>query len=650
MKSTFLKKSVTILLVLLIILGNGFTALAATTNLEQYDHESQIPSSYGLSTLESQTFNRDSNSGIFDINFHDSDKKVDWEIKSGSRDNFRVKYVLVQGRSDKVNFYKYNESSDSTISDDDLRQYYTSYGIDRITVYYESIGNIKVIKYLDHEPNRLQLPVTFELRDAQGNKIEGTTSNGELIFTRLLHGTYTLKEIVPEGYKNIQNGECSVTVTQGTKVVKVINKKVGRLEVNKSIVHGDDADKAGIIFELYKLGSLDLVASGETDSEGNLLFDNLDPGFYNLKEVVPPGYESNLNELIQYPVVFNQTTKVPVVNTLITGGLKIIKTINSLEGNPQEGVSFKLYQGDVVKASGETNNEGILRFDGLVPGTYNLVEETPDGFESSIGESQSVQIIGRQTPFIYVVNTMITGDIEINKKDNDGNPQEGITFNLYPDQPADAMTTTVQTPWATGETDAQGVLRFEGLVPGNYLLEEEVPVGYDSSIDGMLPVTVIANESVDIDVVNTLITGNIKIIKTLNSEDGEPQEGITFELYNGDALVTTGETDTQGLLAFDELVPGEYQLKEVVPDGFESSIDGLRTVTVVGKQDTTINVVNTEIDAPEIDEPEEVIIEDEEMPIAPGKFPQTGGTPAFLFYGAGVGLTTLGTIIWKKRK
>ena len=49
----------------------------------------------------------------------------------------------------------------------------------------------------------------------------------------------------------------------------------------------------------------------------------------------------------------------------------------------------------------------------------------------------------------------------------------------------------------------------------------------------------------------------------LDTERGEPARGVTVELFRGDDLVATGETDDDGRiadLAGDELGPGAYRL------------------------------------------------------------------------------------------
>ncbi|MPW27194.1 LPXTG cell wall anchor domain-containing protein, partial [Alkalibaculum sp. M08DMB] len=235
------------------------------------------------------------------------------------------------------------------------------------------------------------------------------------------------------------------------------------------------------------------------------------------------------------------------------------------------------------------------------------------------------------------------------------------TFNLY--QNEEEVDSKV--------TDSEGIVVFEGLVPGEYFLEEIAPDGYESSIDGLLAVNVVGKEVSSVNVINSLITGGIEVIKTIDSIDGNPQEGVTFNLYQNEEEVDSKVTDSEGIVVFEGLVPGEYFLEEIVPDGYESSIDGLLAINVVGKEVNVVSVINTEIieiddeeiplgpiifpvdpkdDPKEIDDDKEVVIIDEEKtPLGGAKLPKTGSIPTVLFYGAGLALVLTGTILKKKK-
>ncbi|MFZ7133405.1 MAG: MSCRAMM family protein [Eubacteriales bacterium] len=576
MKSKFFKKSMTILLVLLIVLGSGFTSLAATSPDIIEDTES----------------------------------------------------AEVQG-------LECGPSPQGSIT---------------VT---KSIGSIAGPKQGDVE-FRL-----YKWQDAQWEFQEnGFTDNngwdkGSLTFDHLDIGRdgtqYKVEEVVPPGYTNKSNGEFEVTLSFINRVIikSVVNEEDGRIIVNKTFEDGASEEDNPVRFKLEKKKSKKIWEEVSTLDvvEGQAIFTGLAFGTYRLTEIGPDNYETYFDDDNIIELNKDHYEKVVgVTNKPLPGDLIITKTVVG-DGNGEEEDVFTLtlFNGEEeMDFSGTVVDGGVLTFEDVPAGSYTLKEtDMPDGYKSSFTEGQTVVINPNGTTEVEVTNTRI-GHLEVTKVINGGGASKsGVTFELYQGDGTD--------PVASGSTGSDGKYTFENLTVGSYTIKEtNVPTGYESSlgVNGK-EVAVIFNETTQTIVENTFITGDIRVIKTINTENGDPQKNVTFKLYNGEALVNTGQTDAQGIVIFEDLAPGNYQLVEEVPEGYESSIDESLTVTVVGKQTTDVNVVNAEIDDPD---DEEVIIEDEETPVAPGKFPQTGGTPAFLFYGAGIGLTTLGTMIRKKIK
>ncbi|MPW27304.1 hypothetical protein GC105_16180, partial [Alkalibaculum sp. M08DMB] len=386
----------------------------------------------------------------------------------------------------------------------------------------------------------------------EGELVQSKKTNnfGIIVFTNLPLGEYQLEEVVPDGYTSSIDGLMTITLSlkNRNETVKVVNTKIkyGNIEIIKKDNGGNP--QGDIEFELYS--GEDKVASGKTDDNGILKLNKLVVGEYQLKEIVPTGYESDLDDMTSVIVKNRKTTVINVINTLITGGIEVIKTIDSIDGDPQEDVTFNLYQNEEEVASGVTDSDGKVVFEGLVPGEYFLEEIAPDGYESSIDGLLAVDVVGKEVSSVNVINSLITGGIKVIKTIDsiDGNPQEDVTFNLYQNE----------EEVASGVTDSDGKVVFEGLVPGEYFLEEIAPDGYESSIDGLLAVDVVGKEVSSVNVINSLITGGIKVIKTIDSIDGNPQEGVTFNLYQNEEEVDSKVTDSEGIVVFEGLVPGEY--------------------------------------------------------------------------------------------
>lgn len=186
------------------------------------------------------------------------------------------------------------------------------------------------------------------------------------------------------------------------------------------------------------------------------------------------------------------------------GKICIEKTINSLDGDPQEGVMFELYRlrhfgWEKVEAK-DTESDGKVCFNGLVYDDYKVVEVVPDGYTSSWkGNEKQVKIDKwHKTINLEVVNTENPGHICIEKRESsvEGEPMQGILFTL-----------TCGETQIEGYTDVYGIVCFDQLEPGTYtLVEENVPNGYTTSLTAENnQITVGPGEEKSIVVINTKI-------------------------------------------------------------------------------------------------------------------------------------------------
>jgi uncharacterized surface anchored protein len=194
-------------------------------------------------------------------------------------------------------------------------------------------------------------------------------------------------------------------------VACVINKKVeppceyGSLLVKKTIDHEDGTPQDGVTFTLKKDGQI--IAQGTTGSNGEYLFSGLIPGDYTLEEGKVAGYV-NVKGLGTYTVdAGTDPTEAHVINTKETpdtGSLRVHKTINTENGDPQAGVKFKLRteDGELV-AQGTTGDDGEYFFSGLEPGRYILTEGDVDGYVNVSGLG-SYNVEPNEIEDAYVVN------------------------------------------------------------------------------------------------------------------------------------------------------------------------------------------------------------------------------------------------------
>ena len=255
----------------------------------------------------------------------------------------------------------------------------------------EVIGyTLKIIKVDALTGDTLKMAgIKFNIYDANTNEFITeaiTDDNGEIIIDNLSKGSYKIKEIdnqeIP-GYE-VNEEEIYFEIT-GEELITVEfpnNPVLGALKVLK--VNEDGNSLAGVTFGLYQSDGA-LVDIVVTDESGIALFENLQAGTYQLKELATiDGYllDETVHE-IELKLENNklETVTIKLVNYQPKGSLEIIKV--DTNNNPLPETEFVLYDSnrkEIKKA--KTNSEGKIIVDNLLLGKYYLEEITPaDGYQ-----------------------------------------------------------------------------------------------------------------------------------------------------------------------------------------------------------------------------------------------------------------------------
>ncbi len=114
-------------------------------------------------------------------------------------------------------------------------------------------------------------------------------------------------------------------------------------------------------------------------------------------------------------------------------------------------------------------------------------------------------------------------------------------------------------------TDSNGYFLFADLEAGEYLVMEEVPEGYYATSPAEVEIMLAAGEEKRVDFLNAekaRVSG-----EKLDSTTQEPVAGVKFVL-EGDDFYMELASDENGHFDFGWLMPGEYLLYEVVPEGW----------------------------------------------------------------------------------
>ncbi|MEG2984440.1 MAG: SpaA isopeptide-forming pilin-related protein, partial [Peptostreptococcaceae bacterium] len=198
---------------------------------------------------------------------------------------------------------------------------------------------------------------------------------------------------------------------------EVTTKKSPKVEIIK-VEKGDKAQKMLADAVYTVTDSNGKVIKDITTSSTNPITLELPYGSYKLVEkTAPKGYQIN-----KVPITFEVADNSKIVKvvaeddkTETTGKIIINKTNES--GSALSGATFNLVQDGKIVDTQTTNSKGVVSFDNIKQGSYQIVEvKAPEGY--NLAPRQVVKVEPDKTMNINIVDTKIKGKIEITKTDS----------------------------------------------------------------------------------------------------------------------------------------------------------------------------------------------------------------------------------------
>lgn len=446
----------------------------------------------------------------------------------------------------------------------------------------------------------------YLMKNGSPYKMGQTNGDGILIFTDMEPGLYTVQEMGRMDTEQLKYWilakSQNVTVVAGEdSTLTFVNEYVGMGTITK--VMADGSSPIGTQFKLsngvYTIGFYTVE-----NENGVVNLGQLQPGIYYVEEILPDGsiYKPENGVLQRFTVVAGETANVTFVNVLAVGHVSVTK--NAINGSA-EGWLIHLIDAQGNKVSeGYTNENGVVIFENLQPGTYSvkeighktMTEEQLSYWQMDL-DAKPVTVVAGETASATITNTQL-GKLIVNIAMEDGTSPEGWQFTAV-DANGDPI------PGSTFTVDASGTYPVGLLLPGTYTVTELIPDGslYACKSENPQTVQITAGETTIVSFVNNLRPGTITIHKT--NGDGEPLSGakILLEWLDNDvwkpvvysdtvipggcsaADLTDGWliSDEEGLLIFTGLHPGvQYRLTELeAPQGYVKLTESV----VIGKLD-----------------------------------------------------------------
>ena len=263
----------------------------------------------------------------------------------------------------------------------------------------------------------------------------------------------------------------------------------------------------------------------------------------------------------QDTVTFGQQVDDPVkgyINLMVSyGGAKIVKVS---EDGKVDGITFRI-QGNGIDKTVKTANGGVFQLDNLKPGAYTVTETEYAQYEPQ--EVRRVTVVSGQVSTVNFSNKLRRGDLTVKKTAEDG-LTGGMKFRLY----GTSLSGIEVNEYAV--TDKNGVATFKDVLIGTgYTLEEvDTPTRYvvPEKQTAAIEWNKVTNKSFD----NVLKKFNVTVTKS-DSEKGLPQgdaslAGAKYGIYKGNQLIDTYTTDANGSFTTKYYICGDdWTIREISP-------------------------------------------------------------------------------------
>ena len=492
--------------------------------------------------------------------------------------------------------------------------------------------------------------VTVNLLDANSQFLATTTTDadGKYGFYNLVPGSYRVEFVKPTGFQStpsnagtndaidsdpiegvtgvytLASGEANLTIDAGFFGCTTLGNFVWEdLNANGLQDEGEPGID-GVTVNLYDENG-DIVQTRITENGGEYLFTNLWPGQYQVEFVAPEGYTTTTANAGDDELDSDAVNGLSDVVTLASCGQDL--TIDAgyyrlaslgdfvwvdANANGQQDDGEPGLSGVTVKLLDNSDNElavtvtsatGAYSFANLLPGSYKVQFETPNGYVATTSNSGDDASDSDSVGGVTGVYTLASGDSDLTVDagfyqyaslgdfvwvDANANGQQdqnepglvGVTVDLLD---------VDGNPVATTTTGAVGDYLFSNLVPGSYSVRFTTPSGYvATSADS-------GDDATDSDAVEgvtgsyTLASGDSNLTvdagfyqyaslgdfvwrdNNANGQQdaGEPGlAGVTVDLLDIDGNeVDSTTTDAAGGYWFLSLIPGTYQVRFSTPTG-----------------------------------------------------------------------------------
>ena len=438
-------------------------------------------------------------------------------------------------------------------------------GIKELTFFNDMKPGMTLIKVDSSDPSKVIPNAVFEIKSVAGDygPEEFTTDeNGEIDLSHLPAGAYVVTEKSCPGY----------IIDEAQRIIQLDPNEDAQFVFTNSIkpsfqlikLSADGSRLAGVTFRIAKIEDGSHYLDRTTNSQGEILIADLEPGVYSVKETATVA--DHILDPTEYHVELfpGQTSTITIQNDK-RPDLTIRKTDKDT-GEPISGVTFTLNYADGPTITTEpTGEDGTVTIENLLPGVYTVTEQSvPEGYILDTTPQQVTLEPNRDATVQFQNYKRPT--LTIHKVDINGNALTGAIFEVK---------TKAGVKIGDFPVGPDGSITVENihLDEGYYIVTEiQAPDGYilDSTPH---EVYLRPGKTTEISIENEKKPG--LTIKKIDSVTGNPLKGAKFELWVAKDNTEDGTyqkldqnfyyTDENGEIYLDKLDTGWYKVVEVDP-------------------------------------------------------------------------------------
>jgi uncharacterized repeat protein (TIGR01451 family) len=462
-----------------------------------------------------------------------------------------------------------------------------------------------------------------------------TTTDGSYTFDDIPVGAYRVKEIDPDGYVSTSSNNVPISIPpDGTVSANFGDQKMGTVSgsVFEDLNGNGKQDPGelgigGVEVTLVNPGDDGLFGTGDDDRtvtttspSGVYVFEGVLPGSYQVVETDPDGYVSTSSNTAPVSVGSGGAASANFGDQRVGTVSGSVFSDFDGDGNQDPGetglvsVTVTLVApgpdgifgtgDDVVISTTTTSDEGRYAFDGVAPGSYQVVETDPSGYVSTSSNHVPVTLgsggaasanFGDQK--MGTISGVVFNDLNGNGIQEPGEAGlVGVDVTLVAPG-ADGMLGTADDQLTTTQTISNGVYIFEDVMAGPYVIQESDPTGFTSTTNNTIPTSVAPGGATTVnfgDQATSTVSGKVFSDSDGNGVQGSNESGVggvvvsLVDPFTGQVVVTTTTTG-DGVYLFSDVPPGAYLVEEVNPDGFVSTTPDSVSVSVASGSAETAN-------------------------------------------------------------